>query len=47
MFYSEVMTKNVASKIRQLLQRRKGALLCFLNAHHEIFSMNDQTWNNF
>ena len=47
MFYSEVMAKNVANKIRQLLHASKGALLCFLTTHQEIFSMNDQTWNNF
>jgi len=47
MFYSEVMAKNIAGKIRQLLHWKNGTKLCFLNTHQEMFSVNDQTWNDF
>ena len=50
MFYSEVMAKNVASEIRQVLHRKngtEGCIIVFLETRHEMFSMSDHTWNNF
>jgi len=45
MFYSEVMAKNVASKIRQVLHRENGTE-SILETCQEMFSINDQAWLN-